>query len=197
MSNQPIPTQTETTTPFIQAVETSGRPSQPAPRAEADRLQKTPETSLPQDAYQALSLPAALAGCEEQFTSFKELARELHLPAETVQKLMEWEANITENNKQSDEAQRAQILHKWTQQSKDLWGNTYQQEIARALHAAQCFGGPELRELLEVTGLGSHPVVIKTFHAISQQMMEDVAVSGKLKNTTDKTFAEALYGKAS
>ena len=197
MSNVSTQTETEMTTPFTQADEGSGRPSQTAQGAEQDRLQENQDTFLSQDAYKELSLPPALEGCEEQFASFKKLAAELKLPAETVEKLMQWEAQTTENSRQLSDQQRTHILQKWTQQSKELWGGTYQQEIARALQAAQRFGGPELRELLEVTGLGSHPIVIKTFHAISQQISEDVSVSGRLRNSTDKTFAEALYGKAS
>lgn len=184
------------TNDFLQADEGSGRPSQPATGAETDRLSEKTETFSSQDAYKDLSLPEALQGCEAGFASFKKLAGELKLPAETVQKLVEWESTATQEGRQNSQRERAEILQKWTEQTKQAFGPSYQQDIAQALQAAQRFGGPELRELLEVTGLGSHPVVVKTFHAIYQQTSEDVSVSGQIRHHTDKTFAEALYGKA-
>lgn len=187
---------TAQTNDFLQADEGSGRPSQTATGAEADRPSEKKETFSPEDAYKDLRLPETLQGCEAGFASFKKLAGELKLPAETVQKLVEWESTATQEGQQNSQRERAEILQKWAEQTKQALGASYQQDIVHALQAAQRFGGPELRELLEVTGLGSHPVVVKTFHAIYQQTSEDVSVSGQIRHHTDKTFAEALYGKA-
>ena len=125
------------------------------------------------------------------------LISELNLPAETVQKLMQWEADIACSEQKKADGQRADILQKWMEQSKELFGPSYAQDIARALETADRFGGAELRQLLEVTGLGNHPVIVKTFHQISQLISEDNSISGRTRHSTDKTFAEALYGKAS
>lgn len=189
---------TENTPPSVlQADEATGRLSQPAsPTAAPDQLTQTSDMSLPKQEEQELSLPQSLKGNEAHFEAFKKLAQELHLPTQTAQKLVEWEASVNQTARQTSEQQREEILQKWTAQTKEQFGPSYQQEITRALQAAERFGGPQLRELLDATGLGSHPVVVKTFHAISQQISEDVSVSGKLSHTTDKTFTEALYGKA-
>ena len=184
---------------LIQADEGSGRPSAAVPTPASDRLtqQAMEVTPLPADDYNQLILPEALQGCDEMWTSFKKLAAELKLPAETAQKLVEWEATAAQNGRKTSAQERADILDKWTQQTKELFGASYQQNIAQALQAAERFGGPELRELLDLTGLGSHPVVVKTFRRIYQQISEDLSVSGKLRNQADKTFAEALYGRSS
>lgn len=191
ISSSPSDLQTVT-----QADERSGRPSGPETKDTTDRLSDAKETSLPQDIYQELSLPEVFKGREQNFESFKKLAAELKLPAETAKKLMEWEASAFSESEKNSQAARGEILQKWTKQTQELFGPVYQREIARALDAADRFGGPELRALLDATGLGSHPVIVKTFHQISQQIGEDVSLGGKVKQTTDKTFAEALYGKA-
>ena len=180
-----------------QADEASGRLSEGEKTSAQDQLIDTPEMFSSIDSYGELTLPESLKDCEENFASFKQLAAELKLPAETVQKLMQWEADTAANGQRLADVQRADILAKWTAQTKELFGPMYGREIARALDAADRFGGPALRELLEVTGLGSHPVIVKTFHQISQQISEDQSVAGQVHKTTDKTFAEALYGKAS
>lgn len=154
------------------------------------------ETSLPAGLYPDLKLPEELNGCEENFASFKKLASELKLPAQAAKKLVEWESKAAADGRQNAQYARAQILQRWTEQTRQLFGPGYQQEVARALAAAERFGGPELRALLDATGLGSHPAVVKTFHQISQQIAEDTSVSGRVRAAADKTFAEALYGKA-
>lgn len=177
-----------------QADETSGRPSEGENESAQDRLPSSENTL--QDRYHELKLPDSLKGHEENFGAFKKLAATLNLSADTAEKLMKWEADTAASGAQAAEQKRASILQKWTSQTKELFGASYPREIARALDAATRFGGPELRELLDITGLGSHPVIVKTFHQISQQISEDSSVAGKTKNSTDKTFAEALYGKA-
>lgn len=197
MSNDATTTTSVTPTHLTstQADDTSGRPSEGDIHSTQDRLTETPEMFSPTDDYKDLSLPEGLKECEENFASFKQLAAELKLPAETVQKLLQWEANTVTQGQQLAEAHRADILQKWTEQTKEMFGPMYQREVAHALQAADRFGGPALRQLLEVTGLGSHPVIVKTFHTISQQISEDISPSGKIRHHTDKTFAEALYGK--
>jgi len=183
---------------FIQkADDVSGRPSEGEQAPQTDRLTEKKEMFLSEDPYSKLQLPENLKEQKNHFDSFKKLAAELKIPAETAEKLMQWESDAAAANQQIAAGDRADILQKWTEQTKEMFGPSYQREVVRALDAAARFGGEELRALLDVTGLGSHPVVVKTFHKISQQISEDVSVSGKNRNSTDKTFAEALYGKAS
>lgn len=185
-------------TDFVsQAAETSGRLSKGENLSTGDQLSSQKETLPTPEAYEDLTLPESLQGHEANFASFKQLAAELNLPAETARKLMQWEATASESGLKQAEQERADILQKWTEETKNLFGPAYPREIAKALETAERFGGEELRNLLDATGLGSHPVVVKTFHQISQQISEDVSIAGKGRNTTDKTFAEALYGKAS
>ena len=178
-----------------QAGETAGRPSGAAQTA-ADRQEEKTETALPADPYADIKLPQNFRGREETFAAFKRLAAELKLPAEAVQKLVQWEAEAAEEGRKSRRDGRTQILQRWTQQTRDMFGPAYGREITRALAAAERFGGPELRALLDATGLGSHPAVVKTFYEISKQIGEDESVPGRVRAAADKTFAEALYGKA-
>lgn len=176
-----------------QADEASGRLSQPP--AAADAADQLTQNSL--QGYEELTLPK---GCEEHqaaFDAFKQLAQELQLPVQTAQKLVEWERAQALGGAQQAEQARGEILQKWTEQTKQLFGAQYPQEIARALAAVDRFGGPQLRQLLDVTGLGSHPAVVQAFHAVARQVGEDCSVGGSARSaSTDKTFAEALYGQA-
>lgn len=190
-----IMSETVNTKPQIyefQADEATGRLSEAENVSAPDQLSSVEKS----DGYEELELPSELKECEENWQSFKTLANQLQLPAETVQRLLDWQAQtLTEGRKISEEV-RGQILDKWTAQTKEMLGPCYQKHLTSALSAAQRFGGEELRELLDVTGLGNHPVIIKTFYEISKSISEDRSIGGAARSTTDKTFAEALYGKA-
>ncbi len=176
----------------------SGQETQPP----ADRPNETEEANLPvqtspnKEDYPDLKLPQELNGYEENFAAFKKLAAELKLPAQTAQKLVEWESKTASEATRQKQHAREQILQRWTEQTRQLLGPDYKQKIADALAAAERFGGAELRTLLDATGLGNHPTVVKTFHQISQQITEDHSIRGRIRAAADKTFAEALYGKA-
>ncbi len=187
-------TQSLETTPIddLKADETTGRLSEAEKSSAADQLPAVEKL----DEYEKLELPTQLKGCEENWQSFKQLASQLHLPAETVQKLLDWEMQIlADGRKISDEARR-QILDKWTAQTQEMLGPCYQKHLTAALSVVQRFGGEELRNLLDATGLGSHPTIVKTFYEISKQISEDCSIGGSARTTMDKTFAEALYGKS-
>ena len=176
-----------------QADEASGRLSQPP--AAADAADQLPQNSL--QGYENLTLPQGYEAHQTAFDAFKQLAQELQLPVQTAQKLVEWETAQARGGAQQAEQARGEILQKWTEQTKQLFGAQYPQEIARALAAVDRFGGPQLRQLLDVTGLGSHPAVVQAFHAVARQLSEDCSVGGSARSgSTDKTFAEALYGQA-
>lgn len=180
----------------LQADEVSGRPSETENVSASDRLSETKQTSENTASYVGLEMPREMKGCEENFASFKRLAAELKLPAQTAQKLVEWELNCWRGGRQAQEEARTQILERWTAQTRQEFGPSYHQHIEQALSAAERFGGRELRSLLEETGLNAHPTVVKTFYEIYRQTGEDVSASGSVRAAGDKTFAEALYGKA-
>lgn len=130
-----------------------------------------------------------------ELESFKNLAAEWKLVPEQVEKLQTLSNDIAQRTVQcAQENKRAQTVA-WAQQTRALYGAGLEREIGFALRAADTFGGPELRQLLEETGLGNHPVVIRTLSGIGRTISEDASTGGIPSAPQDKTFAEALYGK--
>ena len=83
----------------------------------------------------------------------------------------------------------------WVQQTQELLGDKWQEEVSRAVRAADVFGGVELRQLLEETGLGNHPAIVRTFAQVGKRIAEDISAAGAPGACADKTFTQALYGK--
>lgn len=154
------------------------------------------QTPAPTDPYAAVVLPENSYLQPGDLAAFKQAAGEVKLPAEALQKWLALEETRLQNqNQQAAEAQR-QKEAAWVRQTQEELGPQWQEEVSKAVRAADVFGGPELRQLLEETGLGNHPVIVRTFAGIGTRISEDSTPGGVTPGTqTDKTFTQALYGK--
>lgn len=139
---------------------------------------------------QELLWPEDVSFSKEAQTEFAQLAQALHLTSQQAQQLIDFETRFARQTAKENEAQKAQ----WVQQTQAFFGPHWQQEISLAVRAADVFGGPQLRALLEETGLGNHPVIVRTFNEIGKRISEDVSPGGNASAGADKTFTEALYG---
>ena len=64
---------------------------------------------------------------------------------------------------------------------KDIGGDKLAENLSVARKALETFGTPELRDVLNATGFGNHPAVIKAFYKIGQAISEDRFVTGGAK----------------
>ena len=163
----------------------------PAPAPQDPRTDPAPDPA----AYQNLQLPEDISFPQDALEEFKALSQEMGLSEEQVQQLLDLEARYARSGAQRGAEEKNQIVARWAEQTKAAFGPQTEATVALAVRAADAFGGPELRELLEATGLGNHPVIVRTFSEIGKSISEDVLPGGKPAAPQDKTFAEALYGK--
>lgn len=160
----------------------------PAPEISAQQAQ-------PQDLYAAVSLPENSLLKQADLAAFKQAAAACELPAEVLIKWLSYEENRLNAAAQQAQKQHQDQLENWARQTQEVFGPAWQEEVSKAVRAADAFGGADLRQLLEETGLGNHPVMVRTFHAVAQRISEDVTPGGAPGATTDRTFTQALYGK--
>lgn len=158
--------------------------------------QDTAQTPQLQDPYADLVLPESSSLTLQMFEELKQHAAEIKLPLQSVQKWVELE----EKRLQQEAQDQAQAKHAqqqaWAQETRAHYGEAWQEEVSRAVRAADVFGGPELRQLLEETGLGNHPAIVRTFAAVGKRISEDVSIGGTAGDVSpDITFTQALYGK--
>lgn len=160
------------------------------PDPEPNRTEPSPDP----EAYAAVCWPEDVTWPEGALEELKTTAHEMGLTADQVQKLVDLEARYARTGAQQGEEEKRQIVERWAEQTKAYYGPQFDQALERAVRAADAFGGPELRELLQATGLGNHPVIVRTFNEIGKSISEDCMPGGKPAAVQDKTFAEALYG---
>jgi hypothetical protein len=109
----------------------------------------------------------------EVITSFSDIAKELNLSQESAQKILDKVgAKAAERQAQNLEA----IRQEWAQTSqadKEFGGDNIQSNLAVAKKALDTFGTPELRSLLNESGLGNHPELIRFFYRAGKAISED------------------------
>ncbi|MCQ2410839.1 MAG: hypothetical protein MJ053_05075 [Elusimicrobiaceae bacterium] len=161
----------------------------------ADRPADQADTTQDLSNYDNLPLPQHASFTAQDWEDFKHMAADLKLSREQVEKLAAFETSCYERKQEAAAAQKHQQTAAWANETRALYGAGLEQEITFALRAANTFGGPELRALLEETGLGNHPVIIRTLSGIGRTISEDACPGGTPSAPQDKTFAEALYGR--
>ena len=110
--------------------------------------------------------------------SLSEVAKELNMPQAAAQKLVDKIAPVmAQRQVEQFEALRTE----WRQASisdQEFGGAKLTENMAVAKKALDAFGTPEFRQLLEQTGMGNHPELIRTFYRAGKAISEDGLVSG-------------------
>lgn len=132
--------------------------------------------------------------------AFSETAKELNLSQDAAQKLIDKMQPVIQ------EQQVAALNDVVTKQSqawaeaakvdKEFGGEKLNENLAIAKKAAEQFSTPELREMLEKTGLGNNPEVLRMFYRVGKAVSEDSFIGGAPKGSADKgevNFAKSLY----
>ena len=127
----------------------------------------------------------------EQLSQFKDAAYNLGLSKKQAEGLFDWynktsvdaygkvETALEDRRLQAEETLRGEF------------GNAYDERVGLASRVAQEFGGDEGIELLEESGLGNDPRVIKMFAKIGMAMAEDSIAIGDGNSSFTMTPDEA------
>lgn len=118
----------------------------------------------------------------EILSEFESAAKGLNLSQEDAQKF----ASLAEKmltKVQTQQADSVKAMHtEWingTKADKEFGGDKLPENLAIARKGMEKFGSPELRTLLDESGLGNHPEVIRVFFRVGKTISEDGFVGGK------------------
>lgn len=166
-------------------------------KAEKDAL-GAPET------YEAFTAPEGIEIAEEVMPDVQALFKELNLPQDRAQEVFEKLLGIQEriNGTPEQQMQRAeqQIIALNTslaEQCKalpNIGGEKFGESLATASKVMQQFGTPELRSLIALTGVGSHPEFFKMMVAIGSKMSPDTFENGGDEPQSERRAADVMFG---
>lgn len=124
---------------------------------------------------------------------FSEVAKELNLSEADAQKVIDKIAPALAA-KQTEVLEAARV--QWETDAKgdkEFGGDKLTENLAVAKKALDKFGTPELRELLNTSGLGNHPEIIRAFYRAGKAISEDKFVGGNPSPGDGKSLADRLY----
>lgn len=111
---------------------------------------------------------------------FLPMAKELKLSKEAAQKL--YDLYVSAQDKVGTaHTERVVGWAKESREDKDFGGANFDTNLAVANKALGRLGTPALRELLQATGLGNHPEIIRAFYQAGKVLPEDRLPGGSSK----------------
>jgi len=106
-------------------------------------------------------------------TAFGEVAKELDLPQEAAQKVLDKVAPVIQA-RQAEQVEKARV--EWAEDSKsddEFGGETFDANLEVAKSALDAFGTSTFKQLLSESGLGNHPEVIRFMYRAGKAISED------------------------
>ena len=201
-TQQPVDASTEATTDTQQQAE-SVQEQQVSDETAVEN--ETSESETPQGAPETYEFNTKITDESaeldpEVVTAFGEVAKELDLPQDAAQKVLDKVAPVIQ-------ARQAKVLEQvkldWandSQADKEFGGENLTENLNVAKQALNAFGSDSLKSLLHETGFGNHPEIIRFMYKAGKAISEDSYVGnseGAMSQGADpkdfNSIANALY----
>ena len=154
----------------------------PANAAAGTQGSKAAEPAVP-ETYD-LKMPEGVELDQAAAAEFTAIAKELKLDQAAAQKLADVGAKMAQRQVEA----HAKLVESWAEQVKtdnEIGGDKLAENLGIARKALEAFGTPALRDVLNATGIGNHPEVIRAFYKVGKAISEDRFVAGAPKGGTD------------
>jgi hypothetical protein len=149
----------------------------------SDTSTQAPETKAPEavapESYE-FAMPEGVQLDKTAADEFTAIAKELKLDQATAQKVADVGAKMAQRQTEA----HTKLVETWTEavkSDKEIGGDKLAENLGVARKALDAFGTPELKDVLNATGFGNHPEVIKAFYKIGKAISEDRFVTGGAK----------------
>jgi hypothetical protein len=130
--------------------------------------------------------PAVLA-------KFEGVAREMNMTQAQAAKLLD---TVVPEMAAAQTAQQTAAVASWAEAAKadkEFGGDNLAENLATAKKALDAFGSPELTQMLNATGLGNHPEIIRAFFRAGQKISSGNFVPSGQGATKAKDAGSTLY----
>ena len=184
----------------------------PASDVQSDAVAQAPSPEQGAEQQATESADQAPAGAPEQYEdfnvgegyeidtevldSFKGIAKELGITQDAAQKFIDLQTTLI--SKQAEAAEQARLAQsqQWAdavKADKELGGEHFDANRELAVSVISKYANPELRQLLNDTGLGNHPEMVRFCQRIGKGMTEDsLVLAGTQSQTSEMTIVDAF-----
>jgi len=140
--------------------------------------------------------PEGVQADEALLGEFTPLAKELGLNQEGAQKLVDLYAKAQGQAMKTVTDHWDNLNKEWVgkvNSDKEYGGADLDKNVAVAKLAIDKFGTPELKEALNLTGVGNHPEVVRFFYRVGKAISDDKFDTGNGKADVTKDPAKLLF----
>jgi hypothetical protein len=155
-----------------------GEPQAPAPAGEQPKTEEAKPQGAP-EAYE-FAMPEGFELNKEVSVEFETYARELNLPQDKAQAVVDMGVKLVQSVAAQQAEAFAQTQKDWRAEvtnDKEIGGAALAENLSYAAKVLDTFA-PDLRAVLDQTGLGNHPAFVKAFVKIGKAISEDRLVGG-------------------
>lgn len=150
--------------------------------------------------YSKLGRPDSSAGYslpdspnDELVNWYKDKAFDLGLNQNQTRKLMDSYTEIEAMKIKEAQDAQTQVTQGWLEEIKKDFGGTFEKRVEVAKKAVHAYGGDELKDYLNKSGLGNHPAMVKAFAKIGRELLEDRMTESDASRQFGLTPQEALH----
>jgi hypothetical protein len=173
-------------------------PAEPGPETDPAEPEKEgdekPEDDGPPEAYD-FKAPEGVALDAAAVEAFSPIAKDLKLSQAQAQRLVDVYAGLQAQQAEA-QAEQVKAWAKAVVADKEIGGAKWAENRAVIARARDQFASPGLVQLMEQTGLGSHPEVIKLFVRVGKAISDDGHVIGGNPGP-DPRSADSFYARMS
>lgn len=151
----------------------------------AEQLLRLPQAGEPMDeVYNALGRPETYENYDmgeyapETTEDFRQLAHQIGLNNDQANVLFDAYVNAMAGQQEQEQSAFEQFEVENTQALQKEWGGSFDKNVELARRAFMNFATPEAVEIMEQTGLGNHPEILKVFSRIGELLQEDSVLPG-------------------
>ena len=151
----------------------------------AEQLLRLPGAGEPMDdVYNALGRPETHEHYDmsdyapETTENFRQLAHEIGLNNDQANALFNAYVDSIAGQEESESEAFDQFEVENTQALQKEWGGDFDKNVELARRAFMNFATPEAVEIMEQTGLGNHPEILKVFSRVGELLQEDSVLPG-------------------
>ncbi len=167
--------------------------------AKADEETKESEDDKDQDGapdeYTDFSMPEGMDIDKAALAEFAPVAKELNLTQDQAQKLVDIQAKAVQDSVKAQSDAWAETKKTWEAEvkaDKEIGGDNFDEKVASAKIALDKIGTPELRNLLNATGIGSNVELIRAFSKVGDMIKDDTMHFGGASNSGEKKSAAQI-----
>jgi hypothetical protein len=171
-------------------------PADPTAPPAGSEPPKPPEPPTGAPEKYELAAPEGFQLEPETTAQFETVARELNLSNEQANKLIPLGAQLAQKLAAQQQEGHAKQVAQWLEDSKadkEIGGDKFDASVQVALKARDKFATPELKTLMDQTGIGNHPEIVRLFHRIGTAIADDTFVQAPSGGGSQKSAASVLF----